>query len=219
MHDRSMAANFQRAIDLFLKHTLNEKKPCSRQWIYMNPGSDFGVHKDLLVLPMDHLHWFKEMMRITQMLPEGDIQTPNAALQVEWFYMSFYCSDCAESLRSGHKLCNQTLLTLAEYFESFFDAQVSNGLLRKIREKQVRAKALNKYYHKLQACYHDKLKRLADGQRREHSWRHDHDDTNHGGKSCKRTNYREHKTDNRSHGDCKTPHRRALQEALPSAWA
>jgi hypothetical protein len=48
-HDRSMAASFQRVINLFLKHTLNKKKPHDRQWIYMSPGGNFGIHKDLLV--------------------------------------------------------------------------------------------------------------------------------------------------------------------------
>ena len=73
-HDRSTADSFKRAIELFLKHTLNEPKPRDRQWIYMMPGGDFGVRKDLLVSPLDHLHRFKEMLRIAQMLPEGDIQ-------------------------------------------------------------------------------------------------------------------------------------------------
>ena len=80
VHDRSTAVNFQHAIDLFLKHTLSEKKPCNRKWIYMSPGGNFGVRKDLLTSPMDHLHRFREMMRITQMLSKGDIQTPNTAL-------------------------------------------------------------------------------------------------------------------------------------------
>ena len=57
-HDRSTADNFKRAIELFLKHTLNEPKPRDRQWIYMMPGGDYGVRKDLLVSPLDHLHWF-----------------------------------------------------------------------------------------------------------------------------------------------------------------
>jgi hypothetical protein len=122
-HDCSTAANFQCAIDLFLQHTLNKKKPCDCQWIYMYPGSNFGSARisDLLILPMDHLHWFKKMMGIMQMLPEEDIQIPNAALQVEWFYMSFHCSNHAEYLRSGRKLCDETLLTLAEYFKSVFN--------------------------------------------------------------------------------------------------
>ncbi len=37
-HDRSRVDNFKRAIELFLKHTLNEPKPRDRQWIYMMPG-------------------------------------------------------------------------------------------------------------------------------------------------------------------------------------
>ena len=75
-HDRSTADSFKRAIELFLKHTLNEPKLRDRQWIYMMPGGDYGVCKELLVLPLDHLHRFKEMLQIAQMLPEGDIPTP-----------------------------------------------------------------------------------------------------------------------------------------------
>ena len=55
------------------------------------------------------------------MLSEGDIPNPNTALQVEWFYMTFHRSNCAEYLRSGRKLCNETLTSLAAYFESGFD--------------------------------------------------------------------------------------------------
>jgi hypothetical protein len=33
-HNCSTADSFQRTIDLFLKHTFNEKKPRDRQWIY-----------------------------------------------------------------------------------------------------------------------------------------------------------------------------------------
>ena len=110
---------------------------------------------------MDHLHQFKEMLRISQMLPEGDIPTPNAALQVEWFYMSFHRIDRAEYLHSGHKLCDETLATLAEYFVGNYKVRVADGILRKLRDKQVRVKARNKYPQKLQARYHDKLKRHA----------------------------------------------------------
>jgi hypothetical protein len=79
-HNRSMADSFKHTIEFFIKHTLNEQKPRGHQWIYMMPGGDWGVHKDLLVSPWDHLHQFKEMLRIAQMLPEGDIPNPNAAL-------------------------------------------------------------------------------------------------------------------------------------------
>jgi hypothetical protein len=99
-HDRSTADSFKCAIELFIRHTLNEQKPRNRQWIYMMPGSDYGVHKDLLVSSLDHLHQFKEMLQIAQMLPKGDIPAPNTALQVEWFYMTFHHSNRAEYLRS-----------------------------------------------------------------------------------------------------------------------
>jgi hypothetical protein len=69
------------------------------------------------------------MLRITKLLPEGDIPTPNAALQVQWFYMSFHGSDCVEYVRIGHNLSGKTLQTLAKYFESIFLARISDGLI------------------------------------------------------------------------------------------
>ena len=211
-HDRSTADSFKRAIELFLKHTLNEPKPRDRQWIYMMPGGDFGVRKDLLVSPLDHLHRFKEMLRIAQMLPEGDIPTPNAALQVEWFYMTFHRSDRAEYLRSGRKLCDETLASLAAYFESGFDARVADGSLRKLRDEQVRVQARNEYRHELQARYHDKLKRFDNTRKREHSWRRDdRAGSSHGGKSRERSTYRERKPDARGHGERKTTHEQSAK--------
>ena len=173
----------------------------------MMPGGNYRVRKDLLVLPLDHLHWFKEMLQIVQMLPEGDILNSNAALQVEWFYMTFHCSDCAEYLRSRHKLCNETLAGLAAYFESGFDARVADGMLCKLRDEHVRVKACNEYCHELQACYHDKLKRLANNRKHEHSWQRDRNVSNHGGKLHKRATHRERKPDARDHGDRKTAHK------------
>ena len=56
MHDRSSAENFSRAINLFLQQTLHEKKQWDCQYIYMLPGGDHGIHKDLMMQPLDHLH-------------------------------------------------------------------------------------------------------------------------------------------------------------------
>jgi hypothetical protein len=211
-HDRSTADSFKRAIELFIKLTLNEQKPRDRQWIYMMPGGNYGVRKDLLVSPLDHLHRFKEMLRIVQILPEGDIPTPNAALQVKWFDMTFHPSDRAEYLRSGRKLCDEMLVSLAAYFKSGFDARVADGTLRKLCNEQVRVKARNEYLHELQACYHDKLKHQANNRRREHSWRRDCDSSNHGGKSRERATHRERKPDARDHGDRKTAHEQAAKK-------
>ena len=146
------------------------------------------------------------------MLPEGDTPNPNAALQVEWFYMSFHRSNRAEYLRSRRKLCNETLATLAEYFESGFNVRMADGTLCKLHDEQVCVKACNKYRHELQACYHDKLKRLANSRRGEHSWRHDCDDSNHGGKSRAQARCQEQQRPQ----DCSQAGR---QEALPCAWA
>lgn len=97
-HDRSVAANFGRAIDLFVIKTLNESAPRDRQYIYLAPGGDHVFHKELMMTPMDHLHRFQEMLRISEKLPAGNIPVPNAALQVEWLYMSYHKSDrvCAQ---------------------------------------------------------------------------------------------------------------------------
>jgi hypothetical protein len=60
-HDCSTAANFGRAIDLFVIKTLNESAPRDRQYIYLAPGGDQVFHKDFMTTPMDHLHQFQEM--------------------------------------------------------------------------------------------------------------------------------------------------------------
>ncbi len=81
--DNALAENFSRAINLFSICTLNKKKPRDRQYNYLAPGGDHGIHKELLTSPLDHLHHFEEMLRITKLLPKGDIPMPNAALQVQ----------------------------------------------------------------------------------------------------------------------------------------
>jgi hypothetical protein len=129
--DRALAENFLRAINLFLICTLNEKKPRDCQYNYLGPGGDHGVHNELLTSPLDHIHHFEEMLHITKLLPEGDLPPPNAALQVEWFYMSFHCLDCADCIRSGCKISNEMLQTLAEYFESIFLAWISDCSLQR----------------------------------------------------------------------------------------
>ncbi len=69
--DRALAEYFLHAINLFLICTLNKKKTRDRQYNYLVPGGDHGVHKELLTTPMDHLHRFNEMLRITKLLLRG----------------------------------------------------------------------------------------------------------------------------------------------------
>ena len=115
MNDRSSAENFSCVINLFPMQTLNKKKPRDPQYIYMAPGGDHGIHKNLMMQPLDHLHRFQEMLRIAELLPEGDLGKPNAALQVEWFYMSFHKSDRSEYVRSGCRLYDDAHKPCAKY--------------------------------------------------------------------------------------------------------
>ncbi len=128
--DCALAENFLPAINLFLICTLNKKKPWDCQYNYLVSGGDHGVHKELLTYSLDHLHHFKEILHITKLLPEGNLPPPNAALQVKWFYV-FQHSDHAEYIRSERKLSNETLQTLAEYFEITFLAWISDGLIQR----------------------------------------------------------------------------------------
>jgi hypothetical protein len=135
--DCALAENFLRAINLFLICTLNKKKPRDHQYKYLVLLRDHGIHKELLMSPLDHLYCFEEMLCITKLLPEGDLPTPNATLQVQWFYMSFHCLDRVEYVCSGRKLSNETLQTLAEYFESIFLAWISDGSIQRKYNEQL----------------------------------------------------------------------------------
>jgi len=207
-HDRSSAENFSRAINLFLMRTLNEKKPRDRQYINMAPCGDHGIHMDLMTQPLDHLHRFQEMLRIVELLPEGDIASPNAAQQVEWFYMSFHKSDRSEYVRSGRRLCDETLTTLSQYFESIHNTRVSDGSLQKKREDQVRQAARREFRHELQSRYHDKLKHFVDKQVRGNGHNNRNNNFNHDYKSrdCHYSYRDQRKTDDKIHGgDRKIP--------------
>ena len=128
-HDRSLEENFCRAIELFLKKVLHEMKPRDCQYIYLAPGGNYNIRKALATKPLDHLHRWEEMLRVAELLPEGDLEMPAASLSVEWFYMTFHRTDRAEYVHSGRKLREETLKSLAEYFESIYDSRLSEGLV------------------------------------------------------------------------------------------
>jgi hypothetical protein len=83
--------------------------------------------------------------------------------------MSFHCTDRAEYVRSGCKLSNKTLQTLAEYFESIFLACLSNGMLQKKRHNQVCFAAKSELCHELKERYREKLKKLLESRERHYS--------------------------------------------------
>ncbi len=149
-----------------------------------------------------------------KLLSEGYLPPTNAALQVEWFYMSFHCLDCAEYVCSGRKLSNETLQTLAEYFESIFLARISDDLIQRKYNKQLCLVAKCKLCHELEECYKEKLKRLSESQgcHSSHRWCDKHSSRS----TCdgRPTHYGNHRRFKACHsgykdscGDCKAPHK------------
>ena len=160
-HDRSTAANFKQPIDLFVIKTLNKSKPRDRQYIYLVPGGDHVFHKELMLMPLDHLHRFQEMLHISKKLPAGNIPVPNAALQLKWLYMSFHKSDRAEFVCSGNKLNEETLQMLMEYFQGIHDVNVSDGSLLNKRDEQIRQSTRREMRVELEKKFHDKMSRYT----------------------------------------------------------
>jgi hypothetical protein len=99
--DCNQEETFHGAIQLFIQQMLNKKKPRDRQYIYLQPGRDYVFRKPMMQTPMEHLQRFKEMIRMAEALPGGDMHPPNQALQLEWFYMSFHKEDRAKYVESS----------------------------------------------------------------------------------------------------------------------
>ncbi len=121
--DCSLEENFHRAVQLFIQQMLNKKKPRDRQYIYLQPGRDYVFQKPMMQSPVEHLWRFKEMIRMAEALPAGDMHPPNQVLQLECFYiMSFHKEDRAKYVEGGQHLSNETLESLAEYFKNIFNS-------------------------------------------------------------------------------------------------
>ncbi len=109
------------------------------------------------------------MLRIAELLREGDIKKPSASLSVEWFYMPFHWTDRAEYVRSGRKLREELLKSLAEYFETIYDSRASEGLVLRRQLDKIRADAKREMRHELRERYDRKLRHFADRRRTERS--------------------------------------------------
>ena len=122
-------AGFKTATDQLIKKLLNNNTPRDQQWIYLAPGGDKSFFQDIATAPADHLRRFNEMVRISKMLPQGNIADPTPALQVQWLYMSYHQKDRAKYVGSGKVLETETLETLTAYFQAIHDQNVAEGLL------------------------------------------------------------------------------------------
>ncbi len=92
---------FHRAMRLFACTILDCEMPQDVQYVYLAPGGDHQIRKDLLTAPRDHARRFKEMLRIAELLPPGKMPLPSEKLTVQWYYMTYHCTDRAEYVKSG----------------------------------------------------------------------------------------------------------------------
>jgi hypothetical protein len=75
--------------------------------------------------------------------------------------MSFHQEDHNGSLESGQCLCDETLATVAKYFNNIFNSQMADGSLTKKHEKQIEFRAKCKLRHEMAKRYNDKIRHFA----------------------------------------------------------
>ena len=102
---------------------------------------DHLISKDLLTAPRDHAHRFKEMLRITKLLPPGETPPPSNKLVVQWYYMTYHKADRTKYVKSGKKLADDTIETLSAYFQSLFAQRKIDGTLERYKVKQLHNRA------------------------------------------------------------------------------
>jgi hypothetical protein len=44
------------------------------------------------------------MLRIAKLLPASEMPTPSEKLALQWYYMTYHCTDSAEYVKSGKKV-------------------------------------------------------------------------------------------------------------------
>jgi hypothetical protein len=55
---------------------LDSERPRGVQYVYLAPGRDHQILKDLLMAPRNHVRRFKEMLRIAEHFPPGKAPPP-----------------------------------------------------------------------------------------------------------------------------------------------
>ena len=118
--------DFDRAIALFIKKTLNNEKPRDLQYIYMQPGGDYRLTKDLVTPPRLHAQRFKEMLRVAELLPAGDFPKPSDALALQWYYMSYHKSDRKKYVLGEKTLKDATFESVTTFFQVLYE-QIAHG--------------------------------------------------------------------------------------------
>jgi hypothetical protein len=143
-HSRDTKNDFDRAVALFIKKTLDNDKPRDLQYIYMQPGGDYRLMKDLVTPPRLHAQRFKEMLRIAEALPAGDIPKPSDALALQWYYMSYHKSDREKFVLGGKTLKDATIDTVTAFFQALYEQRKLDGSLDRQEVERLKKRLLRK---------------------------------------------------------------------------
>jgi len=172
--DRELEESFDTATNALVKKLLNNNTPRDQQWIYLQPGGDHAFYKDLMTPPVEWARGFHEMVRISQLLPAGNIADPSDALQVQWLYMSYHPTDRAKYVESGKVLDDETSHTLTAYFQAIYDQNVADGTLRR-QELQRNASRTNSDKHRRRDNDNNNSRSTSRSSRDRHRDRNDRD--------------------------------------------
>jgi len=139
---RDTKEDFDRAVAFFIKKTLDNEKPRDLQYIYMQPGGDYRLMKDLVTPPRLHAQRFKEMLRVAELLPAGDFPKPSDALALQWYYMSYHKSDREKYVLGGKTLKDATFESVTTFFQVLYEQKKGDGSLERQEVERLRKRLL-----------------------------------------------------------------------------
>ena len=142
--EEQLEKSFFDAVTHFVCAILDSDAPRDEQYVYLAPGGDHRVVKDLLTPPREYARRYKEMLHITGQLPPGEKQPPSEKLALQWYYMTYHRLDRAEYVKSGKKLARETIKSLTEYFQSLFAQRKADGSLERAEIDRLRQRAKRK---------------------------------------------------------------------------
>ena len=127
----------------------------------MAPGGDYRLAKDLLTSPRVHSHRFKEMLRIAELLPAGDIPKPSDELSLQWYYMSYHKNDREKFVLSGKTLNDETIESVTTFFQALFEQRKLDGTIERQEAERLHKRLLREASEKL----HGRIRNISDGWR------------------------------------------------------
>ena len=133
---------FKTALDKFITKLLNCDYSRDVQFRYMQPGGigDRKCVKDMFMSESRHARRWKEVLRLSLMLPKGRMSDPTPELLKEWFYMSHYKEHRTAFLAAGKMLENSSMEELIEYFRLQQEKDYADGTLSKILQSLFKRK-------------------------------------------------------------------------------